>query len=230
MWIKDIFSRRTPSHLIMYFLYKNEEKKLYKFLSKITHSIIGSTSDIDGIVNKVRLFIRDNEGLKLKQINLTSYGTGYNLIEGLTKEETIRVLDELMPIMTKDTNIMFTTCYSGTTLSKITELSEHYSGMAIYGMKSNYGLTAKMNRCSCKKGGYSQATIKDIPESKYGLSHDEVMVVNTIRRDENELINWERCGMSYVYNEKMMSEGICEETPQPYTLMRSIINYIFNIR
>ena len=221
--------RKKPSHLIIYFLYKNEEKRLYKFLSKITHSVIGSTNDVDDIIKSIEKFIIKYEGTKLKQINLTSYGTGYSLVEGLTKEDVIRVIDSLKPIITHETKIMFTTCYSGSTLRKIAELSEYYNGMEIYGMLGNYGLTSKMNKCKCKEKGLSQKIINNIPESKYGLEHDEVVVVNTIRRDENEEINWKRCGMAYEYDRTMREMGLCEESKQPYTLLKSIRNYLFNI-
>jgi hypothetical protein len=56
------------------------------------------------------------------------------------------------------------------------------------------------------------------------------MVVNTIRRDENEKINWGRCGMAYEYDKTMKEMGICEESKQPYTLLKSIRNYLFNIQ
>lgn len=220
---------KKPSHLIIYFLYKNEEKRLYKFLSKITHSVIGSTNDVDGIINDIKLFIEKYQGLKLKQLNLTSYGTGYSLVEGLSKEDVIKVLDALQPIMTKNTKIMFTTCYSGSTLKKIVEISEHYGGLEIYGMKGNYGLWSKMNKCKCTKNGFSDEIIDQLPKSRYGFDHDEVMVVNTIRRGLNEEINWKRCGMAYEYDEIMKNNGICEESNQPYTLLKSIRNYLFNI-
>jgi hypothetical protein len=124
--------KRKPSHLIIYFLYKNEERRLYKFLSKITHSVIGSTNNVDDIIKDIEKFITKYEGVKLKQINLTSYGTGYSLVEGLSKGDVIKVIDSLKPIITHDTKIMFTTCYSGSTLRKIMELSEYYDGMEIY--------------------------------------------------------------------------------------------------
>lgn len=224
-----MFFKRKPSHLIIYFLYKKEEKKLYKFLSKITHSVIGSTNDVDGIISDIESFIEKHRGLKLKQLNLTSYGTGYSLVEGLTKEDVIKVLDSLQPIMTKETKVMFTTCYSGSTLRKIVEISEHYGGMEIYGMSGNYGLWSKMNKCKCDEKGLSEKTINSLPQSRYGFEHDEVTVVNTIRRDENEKINWERCGMAYEYDKIMREKKICEKTNQPYTLLKSIRNYLFNI-
>jgi hypothetical protein len=222
--------KRKPSHLIIYFLYKNEERRLYKFLSKITHSVIGSTNNVDDIIKDIEKFITKYEGVKLKQINLTSYGTGYSLVEGLSKGDVIKVIDSLKPIITHDTKIMFTTCYSGSTLRKIMELSEYYDGMEIYGMSGNYKLTSKMNKCKCKERGLSQKIINDTPESKYGFEHDEVMVVNTIRRDENEKINWGRCGMAYEYDKTMKEMGICEESKQPYTLLKSIRNYLCNIQ
>lgn len=222
--------KREPSHLIIYFLYKNEEKRLYKFLSKITHSVIGSTNNVDGIINDIEVFIEKYQGLKLKQLNLTSYGTGYSLVEGLDKGDVIRVLDALQPIMTKETKVMFTTCYSGSTLRKIVEISEHYDGMEIYGMSGNYGLWSKMNKCKCKEKGLSESVISSLPQSRYGFEHDEVMVVNTIRRDEGEEINWGRCGMAYEYDKTMREKGICDESKQPYTLLKSIRNYLFNIK
>lgn len=222
--------KRNPSHLIIYFLYKEEEKLLYRFLSKITHSVIGTTTNIDGIIQDINKFVQKYDGIKLKQINLTSYGSGYRLVEGLTKEDVIKIIDSLSSVITKETKIMFTTCYSGSTYRKLVELSEHYNGMDIYGMYSNYGLTSNMTKCKCKEKGVSQKIINEIPKSRYGFEHDEVMVVNTIRRGENEVIDWKRCGMAHQYDKTMKERGICEESKQPYTLLKSIRNYLFNIQ
>ena len=221
--------KRKPNHFIVYFLYKKEERFLYKLLSKLTHSVIGTTNDIDQIIGDIKKFVSKNKGLILKQINLTSYGTGYTLVMGVSNEDIVRIINELSPLTTKETKIMFTTCFSGASQRQLVEMSEYYGGMEMYGLISEYTLNAKMNKCKCKEKGFSEKLISKIPQSRYGFKHDEVTVVNTIRRDEGEEINWKRCGMAYEYNKILREEGICEEVEQPYTLLKSIRNYLFNI-
>ena len=224
------FKKRKPSHFIVYFLYKNEERRLYNFLSKITHSVIGSTNDVDDIINKIRVFVKKNEGLKLDQINLTSYGDGYSIVMGLTDEDVIRIIDELKPIIHSKTRIMTTTCFSGSTLRKLVELSEHYGGLEVYGLLGEYTLSSKMNKCKCKDKGYSQRVIHELPKSRWGFDYDAVKVVNTYRRDEGEKVDWKRGGMAYEYDKLMVKEGVCDlNQKQPHTLLRSIVNYLFNI-
>ena len=64
---------------------------------------MGTTTNIDGIIRDINKFVKKYEGIKLKQINLTSYGSGYRLVEGLTKEDVIKVIDSLSPVITKET-------------------------------------------------------------------------------------------------------------------------------
>ena len=48
--------------------------------------------------------------------------------------------------------------------------------------------------------------------------------------NEGEEINWKTSGMAYEYNKIMFENGICRVGNQPYTLLKSIRNYLFNIQ
>ena len=102
MWIKDIFNKRKPNHLIVYVLYKKEEKWLYKILSKLTYSI-GPSFSIDESIEGVRKFIKKYPD-KLKQINITSYGSGKFLVQTTDSQSKVNELVEsLKPLMNDET-------------------------------------------------------------------------------------------------------------------------------
>jgi len=228
MWIKDLFSKRKPNHLIVYYLYKREESKLYKFLSKLTYSV-GPYNNIDETIEGIKKFISKYPD-KLKQINITSYGTGRYLLQTTEPERIKEIVDTLKPIMNEEIKLMFTTCYSGVSNRNLIEMSEHLNGTEVSGMYGNYSLSGKMKLCSCKERGYSKKIIQSLPLSREGMKYDEKMMVDIIRRDEGEEITWKTCGMSYEYNRITESDGICKEGKQPYTLLKSIRNYLFNIQ
>ena len=56
MWIKDLFKRRRPTHLIIYVNYKKEELNLYNLLSKFTHSV-GPYKSLDETIEGIKKFI-----------------------------------------------------------------------------------------------------------------------------------------------------------------------------
>jgi hypothetical protein len=228
MWITDLFKKRKPNHLIVYYLYKKEESRLYKFLSKFTYSV-GPFNNIDETIDGIRKFIKEYPD-KLDQINITSYGTGRYLIQTSEPERIKQVVDSLKPIMHENTKLMFTTCYSGVSNRNLIDMSEHLNGMEVSGMYGNYSLNGKMKLCSCKKEGYNKELLEKLKLSKNGLKHDEKMIVDIIRRDEKEIIDWKSCGMAYEYNKISEEDGICRMGDQPYTLLKCIRNYLFNIQ
>lgn len=229
MWIKNLFSKRRPNHLIVYVLYKKEEKLLYKLLSKLTYSV-GPFFSIDDCINGVKKFIKKYPN-RLKQINITSYGSGKFLVQ--TTDDQMKVLeliDTLKPLMNDETNLMFTTCFSGVSSRKVVEMSEELGGIEVSAMNGSYSLNGEMTRCKCNKKGYSQDVIDELPRSREGLKYDEKQIVDIVRRNEGEEINWVTSGMAYEYNRIMLENGICKVGKQPYTLLKSIRNYLFNIQ
>jgi hypothetical protein len=85
-----------------------------------------------------------------------------------------------------------------------------------------------MTRCSCKDKGYSDYIVSKLPPSKNGMRYDENKIADLVRRDLGEEINWVSAGMAYEYNRLVTQDGICYVYKQPYTLFKSIRNYIFN--
>ena len=79
MKILDIFKKRKPNHLIIYVDYKRRELLLYKILSKITYSV-GPYTELDKVIDGVKKFIYKYPE-PLKQINITSFGRGRDLVE-----------------------------------------------------------------------------------------------------------------------------------------------------
>jgi len=229
MWIKDLFKKRKPNHLIVYVLYKKEEKLLYKILSKLTYSV-GPFFSIDDSIEGVKKFIEKYPN-KLKQINITSYGSGKFLVQTTDSQSKVNELVEtLKPLMNSETRLMFTTCFSGVSSRKVVEMSEELNGIEVSAMNGSYSLNGKMTKCKCGNKGYSESIVETLPKSKEGLRYDEKQIVDILRRDEGEEINWKTSGMAYEYNKIMIENGICTIGKQPYTLLKSIRNYLFNIQ
>jgi hypothetical protein len=229
MWIKDIFSKRKPNHLIVYVLYKKEEKLLYKILSKLTYSV-GPFYSIDDSINGVKKFIEKYPN-KLKQINITSYGSGKFLVQTTDNQSKVfELANSLKPLMDNDTSLMFTTCFSGVSSRKVVEMSEELNGIEVSAMNQSYSLNGEMTKCKCDKKGYSQSVVEKLPRSREGLSYDEKQIVDIVRRNEGEEISWITSGMAYEYNRIVKENGICKVGKQPYTLLKSIRNYLFNIQ
>jgi hypothetical protein len=229
MWIKDLFKKRRPNHLIIYINYKKEEFNLYNLLSKFTHSV-GPYKSLDETIEGIKKFITKHPYV-LKQINLTSYGTGKKLVQTEENYEKIKeVIDALKPLMTKDTKLMFTTCFTGISYRKIVEMSEYLDGIEVSAIRGEYKTNVPMTRCSCKDKGYSDYIVSKLPPSKNGMRYDENKIADLVRRDLGEEINWVSAGMAYEYNRLVTQDGICYVDKQPYTLFKSIRNYIFNIQ
>lgn len=229
MWIKDIFSKRKPSYLVIYVNYQNLEVRLYKILSSLTYSI-GPLEKIDDIKKEIKIF-NEKYPFPLKDIVLTSYGRGKNLIETTeSKEKFYELMDSLKPLMDDNTKISFTTCFTGVSYRNAVELSEYFGGREILAMSKDYILNGKMTKCSCKEKGYSKKIINSLPNSRNGLRYDERQMVEIIKRDEGEEINWLTCGMSYEYNQRIKKDGICVESKQSINLIKGILNYLFNIQ
>ena len=229
MWIKDLFNKRKPNHLIVYVLYNKEESFLYKILSWLTYNV-GPFSDVDDCINGIKKFTLKHPE-KLKQINVTSFGSGKRLVQSNGgKEKIYELVDALKPIMSKDTKLMFTTCFSGVSHRKAVEMSEYLNGIEVAAMNETYSLNGKMTICKCKEGGYSQNVIDNLPQSKNGLNYDEAEIVNLVKRNMNEPIDWNTSGMAYEYNRIVIKDKVCKVDKQPYTLLKCIRNYIFNIQ
>ncbi len=168
MNILDIFKKRKPTHLIIYVLYNNEESFLYNLLSRLTYSI-GPYSSIDKCIEDVKKFIKKYPD-KLKQINITSFGTGKFLVQTTDdKLKVYKLMDALKPIINNETKFMFTTCFSGVVHRRVVEMSEYMDGMEIAAMEKSYSLNGKMTICKCKEKGYSENIISKIPKSKNGI-------------------------------------------------------------
>ena len=229
MWIKDLFNKRKPNHLIVYVLYKKEEKLLYKILSKLTYSV-GPFFSIDDSIEGVKKFIKKYPD-KLKQINITSYGSGKFLVQTTDSQSKVNELVEtLKPLMNSETRLMFTTCFSGVSSRKVVEMSEELNGIEVSAMNGSYSLNGKMTKCKCGNKGYSESIVETLPKSKEGLRYDEKQIVDILRRDEGEEINWRTSGMAYEYNKIVLENNVCVIDKQPYTLLKSIRNYLFNIQ
>lgn len=229
MWIKDLFSKRKPNHLIVYVLYNKEESFLYKILSWLTHGV-GPFNTIEECVDGVKSFIEKHPE-KLKQINITSFGSGKRLVQSNGgKDKIYELVDSLKPLMSKDTKLMFTTCFSGVSHRKVVEMSEYLDGIEIAAMNKTYSLNGNMTICKCKERGYSQNIVNNLPQSKNGLNNDEFDIVNIVRRNLNEPIDWNTSGMAYEYNRQVIENNICRVDKQPYTLLKCIRNYVFNVQ
>ena len=229
MWIKDLFSKRKPNHLVIYINYKNLEVTLYKFLYMFTYGI-KPYKTMDETIEGVKNFIKKHP-YPLKDIIITSYGTGKKLIESTEPIEKFNELIEtLKPLMDDNTKITFTTCFSGVSHRKVVEFSEKLNGKEILAMNGNYGLYNKVTSCKCGKKGYSENVIKRLKQSKNGLRYDEVAIVSVVRRKEGEEINWTTSGMAYEYNQIVKKDGVCVETNQSRNAIKCIANYLFNIQ
>jgi hypothetical protein len=227
--IKNLFSKRKPNHLIVYVVFNNKEKLLYKILSKLTYSV-GPFFTIDECIDGVKKFIEKYPD-KLKQMNITSYGTGKFLVETTEdKSKVLELVNSLKPLMDENTKLMFTTCFSGISTRKVVEMSEELNGIEVSAMNGPYSLNGEMTKCKCGKRGYSKSVVEKLPLSKYGLINDEVKIIHVVKRNEGEEINWKTSGMAYEYNKIMFENGICRVGNQPYTLLKSIRNYLFNIQ
>jgi len=228
MW-KDLFKKRKPNHLIVYVLYKREESFLYKILSLLTYSV-GPFNTIEECIEGVKSFIKKHPE-KLKQIDITSFGSGKYLVQTTSNQNTIyELVDTLRPLMSDETKIMFTTCFSGVSHRKVVEMSEYLDGIEIAAMNKSYSLNGDMTICKCKEKGYSKSVIESLPQSRNGIRYDENQIVNIIRRNMGESVDWKTSGMAYEYNKVVTENNICRVDKQPYTLLKSIRNYIFNIQ
>lgn len=229
MWIKDLFSKRKPNHLIVYVLYNKEESFLYKILSWLTYSV-GPFNTIEECVDGVKSFIKKHPE-KLKQINITSFGSGKRLVQSNGgKDKIYELVDSLKSLMSEDTKLMFTTCFSGVSHKKVVEMSEYLEGVEVAAMNKTYSLNGNMTICKCKERGYSQNIVNNLPQSKNGLNNDEFNIVNIVRRNMNEPIDWKTSGMAYEYNRQVIENNICRVDKQPYTLLKCIRNYVFNVQ
>jgi hypothetical protein len=227
--LTDLFKKRKPNHLIVYVLYNKEESLLYKILSKLTYSV-GPFNTIEECIEGVKLFIKKHPE-KLKQLNITSFGSGKYLVQtNSNKEKIYELVDTLRPLMLDDTKLMFTTCFSGVSHRKVVEMSEYLDGIEVAAMNKSYSLNGDMTICKCKEKGYSKSVIEKLPQSRHGIRNDENQIVNIVRRDMYETIDWKTSGMAYEYNKIVTENNICRVDKQPYTLLKSIRNYIFNIQ
>jgi hypothetical protein len=227
--LRDLFKKRKPNHLIVYVLYNKEESLLYKILSKLTYSV-GPFNTIEECIEGVKLFIKKHPE-KLKQMNITSFGSGKYLVQtNSNKEKIYELVDTLKPLMSDETKIMFTTCFSGVSHRKVVEMSEYLDGIEIAAMNKSYSLNGDMTICKCKEKGYSKSVVESLPQSRDGIRYDENQIVNIVRRNVGELVDWKTSGMAYEYNKVVRENNICRVDKQPYTLLKSIRNYIFNIQ
>lgn len=164
-------------------------------------------------------------------MNITSFGSGKYLVQtNSNKEKIYELVDTLRPLMSEDTKLMFTTCFSGVSHRKVVEMSEYLDGLEVAAMNKSYSLNGDMTICKCKEKGYSKGVIEKLPESRHGIRNDENQIVNIVRRDMYETIDWKTSGMAYEYNKVVTENNICRVDKQPYTLLKSIRNYIFNIQ
>ncbi len=229
MWKRNLFSKRKPNHLVVYVNYKGLEVNLYRFLNMITYGIKPYKS-LDKTIESINKFIKKYPH-PLKDIIITSYGTGRKLVE-LTEpiEKFNEMIEALKPLMDDKTKITFTTCFSGVSHRKVVEFSEKLDGREILAMNGSYGLNNKVTSCKCKEKGYSEKIVKSLKQSKNGLRYDELSIINIVRRDDGEQINWITSGMAYEYNEKVKKDGICIETNQSRNAIKCMLNYLFNIQ
>jgi hypothetical protein len=229
MWIKDLFSKRKPNHLVVYINYKNLEMTLFKFLNMFTYGI-NPYKTIDETIVDIKKFILKHP-YPLKDIIIASYGTGKKLIESEEpKEKFDELIETLKPLMDDNTVITFATCFSGVSHRKIVEFSEKLNGKEILAMNGLYGLNNRVTSCSCKEKGYSENIVKSLKQSRHGLRYDEIAIVNVVRRKEGEEINWLTSGMAFEYNEKVKKDGVCVETTQSKNAIKCMMNYLFNIQ
>lgn len=136
MWIKDLINKRKPNHLIIYVLYKREESFLYKLLSLFTYSI-GPFNSIDKCIEKTKKFIEKHPN-KLKQINITSFGSGKFLVQTTDNQSKVfELVDTLKPLMDENTRLMFTTCFSGVSYRKVVEMSQYLDGIEVVEWKNH---------------------------------------------------------------------------------------------
>ena len=164
-------------------------------------------------------------------MNITSFGSGKYLVQtNSNKEKIYELVDTLKPLMSDETKIMFTTCFSGVSHRKVVEMSEYLDGIEIAAMNKSYSLNGDMTICKCKEKGYSKSVVESLPQSRDGIRYDENQIVNIVRRNVGELVDWKTSGMAYEYNKVVRENNICRVDKQPYTLLKSIRNYIFNIQ
>ena len=115
----------------------------------------------------------------------------------LKRSKIKEVIDALKPLMTKDTKLMFTTCFTGISYRKIVEMSEYLDGIEVSAIRGEYKTNVPMTRCSCKEKGYSDYIVSKLPLSKNGMRYDENKIADLVRRDLGEEINWVSAGMAY---------------------------------
>mgnify|MGYP003347028514 CR=1 FL=1 len=140
------------------------------------------------------------------------------------------LVDTLKPIINEETRLMFTTCFSGIVYKNAIEMSEYLNGVEICAMTKSYELNGKMTRCKCKQKGYSEKILNKIPQSLRGFLYDEREMLEIVKFNVDKKINWNTSGMAYEYNKIALNDNVCYEGEQPYNLLKSIRNYLFNIQ
>jgi len=232
MWIKDLFSKRKPNHLVIYLDFEKKNTLLFNIFSILTYSI-GPVSTINEIMVKLEKFKKKHKN-KLKYITINTYGRGKNLInskelkgkEGEEKQDLL--IRELLNLLDEDGTIQFATCYGGMAHRNLVEISEKYNGLKVASMYRQYSLNGDAVICKCKQKGFSEEVINSLPKSKEGMLEDEVKLINVYTRNMGEEVNWKTSGMAYEYNRIMIERGVCEIKKQPFTSLNCVTNYLFN--
>jgi len=236
MWIKNLFSKRKPNHLIVFIDHNKKDNGLFTVFSKFLHSI-GPHQKIDNAISDINEFKKKYDN-KLDFIIVMSNGKGKHLVntrEG--DEKVLEMLLELKPLLKENGSLLFGTCFVGSINRRLVEISEKLDGIKIVApdtianyFTSPFRLFKHGKMCSCKDKNYSKKLIDSLPKSKYGMSYDELRLIDINRRAENETINWESCGMAYEYNKRTIEDGICENITQPWLAIDGIKNYFFNVQ
>jgi len=163
-------------------------------------------------------------------------GKGKHLVH--TKEGDDKVFElllQLKPMLKENGSMLFGTCFVGTINRKLVEMSQKLDGIKIVApdtianyFTSLFRLFKHGKMCSCKDKNYSQNLISKLPQSQRGMERDEQTMIEINRRTDNEVINWESCGMAYEYNKRTIEDGICENITQPWLAIHGLMNYFFN--
>ena len=234
MWIKDLFNKRKPNHLVIYLDHDNKDGWLFKLFSKITYSI-GPVKTLDEVISKLEDF-KKRYPYKIKYITINTYGRGRHLVntKELKSEDGEKKLDilmkELITMLDENGFVQFATCYGGLAHRKLVEISEKYNGINVASMYGEYSLKGNAVVCKCKEIGFSEKIKNSLPQSRNGLLEDEVKIVDTYTRKMGEEVNWNTCGMAYVYNKITIEEGVCKIEKQPFSSLECVMNYLFNIQ
>jgi hypothetical protein len=234
MFIKDLFSKRRPNHVVVYLDYDKKDKLLFRTFSKFTYSI-GPVKTVNEVIENIKKF-KQKYPNKLKYVTINTYGRGKHLINSkelkeIDGDEKLNLLlNELVSLLDTNGTLQFATCFAGMAHRKLVEVSEKYGGIKTASMYGAYSLNGKAVVCKCKENGFSKKTIDNMKPSKNGIFNDEVEMMNIYRRTDGEEMSWETCGMAYEYNKIMIENGICEIKKQPSSSIRCVMNYLFNIQ